>query len=200
MAKTREWMSMTLVALLLIGSIGTGSLLYSTKTQRVEMKIDTEDYYDAVYTLKGFLGLKDDIRKRADSNETLTASEDTVCENSGMGRMTQRITVADSKGILPICGTLSKMQDVFYPGTYEVKFGNKAMLAEKATMQVKMPVDKDQQVYILTGNKQDGYKQFAVVQADDNMVSFDTTVIQNYTISTTDIIRVQDVVASVITD
>ena len=200
MANTREWIRMTLVALLLIGSVGTGSLLYSNKAQRVEMKIDTEDYYDAVYTLKGFLGLKDDIRKRADSNETLTASEDTVCENSGMGRMTQRITVADSKGILPICGTLSKMQDVFYPGTYEVKFGNKAMLTEKATVQVKIPVDKDQQVYILTGNKQDGYKQFAVVQADDNMVSFDTTVIQNYTISTTDIIRVQDVVASVITD
>ncbi len=197
MAKSRNYLVIILVALTLWGSYGTGSHAYASKEQHTKMVMDDEVYHDALSTLKGFLGLRDDGRIQARKGNS---SEDTKCNLGHMDRMTQRVTVTGEKGVLPIVGTVTKMKDVFYPGTYEVKFGNKAMLTDKATIQVKMDVSKGEQIYVLTGDKESGYKQYTIVVADlDNTVSFDTSVIQNYTISTTDIIKAQDAVNSMLT-
>ena len=90
-----------------------------------------------------------------------------------------------------------KAQDAFYPGTYEVKFSNKAILTDTASVRVSLSVKEGEQVHILTGNKEKGYREYTVVTAQaDNVISFDTSVIQDYTISTTDIISAQEAMAS----
>ncbi|MDC7294793.1 MULTISPECIES: hypothetical protein [unclassified Butyrivibrio] len=112
------------------------------------------------------------------------------------GRLTQRVTIYDESGTLPISGTVTKSQDAFYPGTYELTFSRNAILNDKATVQVKMDVEEGQPVYILTGNKEKGYREVAVTTADSNKcVSFETQLLQNYTLSTTDISGAQEAMA-----
>ena len=113
------------------------------------------------------------------------------------GRLTQRVTIYDENGTLPISGTVTKSQDAFYPGTYELTFSKNAILSQNATVQVKMEVAEGQPVYILTGNKEKGYREVAVATADaDKCVFFETQLLQNYTLSTTNICEAQEAMAS----
>ena len=113
------------------------------------------------------------------------------------GRLSQRVTICDDNGTLPITGTVTKNQDAFYPGTYELKFSTNAILGRSATVQVKMDVYEGETVYILTGDKEKGYTQIGMVTADSNkVVCFDTTILQDYTLSTTDIAGAQAALAS----
>lgn len=112
------------------------------------------------------------------------------------GRLTQRVTIYDENGTLPISGTVTKSQDAFYPGTYELTFSRNAILNDEVTVQVKLDVEEGEPVYILTGNKEKGYREVAVVAADSNKcVSFGTQLLQNYTLSTTDICGAQEAMA-----
>ena len=110
--------------------------------------------------------------------------------------MTQRVTIFSENGVLPISGTVTKTQDAYYPGTYELKFGNKAILTSDANVCVSLNVNKGDKVYILTGDRENGYVEYKTVEAQqDNMIAFDTSVIQDYTLSTTDIVSAQEAMA-----
>lgn len=129
------------------------------------------------------------------------SEEEAVLSQKGLlnerGRLTQRVTIYDDEGTLPITGTITKIQDAFYPGTYELKFSKNATLTKSATVMVKVDVPAGEPVYILTGNKQEGYTEVAKVVADEGkLVSFETTDLQDFTISETDIMGAQAALAS----
>lgn len=136
----------------------------------------------------------------ADKNDELQEGQEATLSEGVLnerGRLSQRVTIFDDSGTLPISGTITKNQDAFYPGTYELKFSTNAILNKPATIQVKMDVAEGEHVYILTGDKEKGYNQIAVVTADANKeVSFSTQVLKDYTISTTDIVGAQAAMAS----
>ncbi len=112
-------------------------------------------------------------------------------------RLSQRVTVRTEEGTLPFSGTITKSKDAFYPGTYMIAFSNNAILNQTATIEVKFEVEEGETVYILTGNKDGGYSQYGVVTASANdCVEFKTNVLQNYTLSTTDICGAQEAMAS----
>ncbi|MCR5156762.1 MAG: hypothetical protein K6C96_08785 [Butyrivibrio sp.] len=114
-------------------------------------------------------------------------SEATYPELPGT-RLSQQVTVTTHKGFMTVGGTVTKCEDEFYPGTYEVKFSRKTILPSSAMVSVKLDVTPGDTVYVLTGTKDTGYRQFATVTADeDGRVAFNTNVIRDYTISTTDI-------------
>lgn len=193
MKNTRKWLFAFLVSVLFICCVAFGITAYSRTYSGNGMDMDDEVRSDAVYTLNGYLGMED--------NSSAGGREASVAEHNiddGVGRLTQRVTIVSDGNVLPISGTVTKMQDAFYPGTYVVRFSNKAILTSEATVKVRIDVAKDDQVYILTGDKDKGYTQVEVVTADeDNCVTFDTSVIQDYTISKTDIISAQAAMASV---
>ena len=184
-----------LVSVLFISAVFGGTFVYSKNRVRGNMDMDDSVRSDAVFALNGYLGLDDSSAGGIESSVSGQDSDD------GVGRLTQRVTIVSDGNVLPISGTVTKMQDAFYPGTYEVKFSNKALLTSEATIQVRIDVKKDEQVYILTGNKDTGYTQVEVVTTDsDNCVVFDTNVIQDYTISKTDIMSAQAAMANVMTN
>lgn len=164
-----------------------------------EMEVSSDVYDSAEHTLRSYFGMEE---QEDSSPEGMTASSiEPEVGIAKMGRMTQRVTVTRDAGILPISGTVTKMQDAYYPGTYELKFSTKAILTSDASVQVNISVDKGEKVYILTGDKELGYTEYAVVAAtDDNCVEFSTDMIRNYTISTTDIRSAQAAMASVMTN
>ena len=135
-----------------------------------------------------------------EDNEARSEQEQTLTEEGLLnerGRLTQRVTIFDENGTLPISGTITKSQDAFYPGTYELTFSKNVILNKTATIQVKMDVQAGQPVYVLTGSKEKGYREVAAVVADENKcVSFDTQLLQNYTLSTTDICGAQEAMAN----
>ena len=195
MMKTRKTLIAFLVTVLLICTFLAGSAISSRSKASSEMEMDSDVYNTAETTLKSFLGMEDSSsaggRESSGDNDALEPIDSSA-------RMTQRVTVLNENGVLPISGTVSKSQDAYYPGTYELKFSNKAILTSKATVQVVMDVEPGEQVYILTGDKDKGYSQVGVVEANtDNIVLFETAVIQDYTLSKTDIMSAQAAVASV---
>lgn len=197
MIKTRKYIIAFLVTVLLISSFFAGSVIYSKSEASSEMEVDSDVYDTAENTLKRFLGMEDD--------ESTAGGRDSSCDAieqlDSTARMTQRVTVANENGVLPISGTVTKLQDAYYPGTYELKFSNRAILTSTASVRVTMDVEPGEQVYILTGDKDKGYTQVAVVSADsDNCVVFETALIQDYTLSTTDIMSAQAAVASVMSN
>ncbi|MBP3817317.1 MAG: hypothetical protein J6H31_03365 [Butyrivibrio sp.] len=114
-------------------------------------------------------------------------------------RLSQRVTVKTDEGTLPFSGTITKSQDAFYPGTYKIVFSNNAILTDTATIEVKFQVKEGETVYILTGNKDGGYSQYAeVVAKEPGCVEFQTNILQNYTISTTNICGAQEAMASLV--
>lgn len=114
-------------------------------------------------------------------------------------RLSQRVTVKTDEGTLPFSGTIAKSHDAFYPGTYKIVFSNNAILTKTATVEVKFQVKEGETVYILTGNKDGGYSQYAeVVAKEQNCVEFQTNILQNYTLSTTDICGAQEAMASLV--
>ncbi|MCR5558149.1 MAG: hypothetical protein K6F75_11405 [Butyrivibrio sp.] len=193
MSRTKKIIA-SFVAVLLICSLLTASVIYTRNRQGAEMSVDDEVYEDAENTLMGFLGMEDEKTPLESTPEGIGTEDAGLNDNA---RMTQRVTIVSDAGVLPISGTVSKVQDAFYPGTYEVKFSNKAILTGLATIRVSLNVDQGETVYILTGTRETGYTQYDVVTAGvDNVVSFDTSVLQDYTISTTDIIGAQEAMAS----
>ena len=196
MKNTRKWVIAFLVSVLFICTFVVGSAAFSRNSSSGNMDMDDSVRSDAVFTLNGYLGLGNN--SNTSGGEASVASQETA---DGVGRLTQRVTIVSDGNVLPISGTVTKMQDAFYPGTYVVKFSNKALLTADATIKVRIDVAKDEQVYILTGNKDTGYTQIDVVTADsDNCISFDTDVIQDYTISKTDIMSAQAAMANVMTN
>lgn len=138
---------------------------------------------------------------QAGVSDTLIALLDATTDNDhaevkGDRRLSQKLTVTTQEGTLPVGGTVTKAQDAFYPGTYEIKFSNNVILTSRAVIQVMMDVKRGEKVYVLIGDRDKGYTQFAAVVAqEDNKVSFATNILQNYTISTTDISGAQQAMA-----
>ncbi len=194
MSKTKKIIITSFVAVLLICSILTISIVYTRNRHNAGMAVDDEVYEGAENTLMGFLGMEDDEVPLESSPDGNVAEEAGQSDNA---RLTQRVTVVSDDSVLPISGTVAKAQDAFYPGTYEVKFSNKAILTDIASVRVSLHVKEGDQVYVLTGDRDKGYTEYAIVTAEaDNVISFDTSVIQDYTISTTDIISAQEAMAS----
>ena len=120
-------------------------------------------------------------------------------EVRGSRRLSQNITVSNEDGTLSVGGTVTKSQDPFYPGTYTLSFSNNAILSSRCVVEVKMQVEKGDKVYVLVGDKDRGYSEFATVTAtENNMVSFATSILQDYTLSTTDIMGAQEAMACVL--
>jgi hypothetical protein len=191
MTKTRTIRMFILVAVVLICASFAGAIFqYGIDGKsRVSTAQDTPEESSS---LASFV-VTDDEEARSEREQTLT-EEGLLNER---GRLTQRVTIFDENGTLPISGTVTKSQDGFYPGTYELTFSKNVILNKTATIQVKMDVEAGQPVYILTGNKEKGYREVAVVVADeDKCVSFDTQLLQKYTLSTTDICGAQEAMAS----
>ena len=196
MTKTRKMAALSLVAALTICSLFLVSMGYFKRNGNVRMSVDKEIYHDAENTLMGFLGFKDDsIGVGNYTSKELTGNSGA----SGSTRLTQRVTVVSDESVLPISGTVTKAQDAYYPGTYELKFSNRAILTKEASVRVSLNVKAGDVVYILTGSKENGYHDYKTVKAvDDNVIAFDTCIIQDYTISTTDIVGAQEAMASVL--
>ncbi|MBE5829131.1 MAG: hypothetical protein E7305_06675 [Butyrivibrio sp.] len=117
----------------------------------------------------------------------------------GSKRLSQNVTVTNENGTLSVGGTVIKNQDPFYPGTYIVSFSNNSILSSRAVVEVRMKVAKGDTVYVLVGDKEKGYSEYTSVVADrDNAISFETNVLQDYTLSTTDIIGAQEAMACVL--
>ncbi len=117
----------------------------------------------------------------------------------GQKRLSQNITVTNEDGTLSVGGTVTKNQDSFFPGTYIVKFSKNSILSSRASVEVRMKVNRGDTVYVLVGDKEKGYSQFTTVTAErDNVISFDTNILQDYTLSTTDIMGAQEAMACVL--
>ena len=169
MTKTRKNMLIVLVTMLLMISVIAGAA--------VLVKTGSEANMDISYSLNKRLG--DDYGEHI--------------------RLSQRVTVNNEEGTLPYSGTIIKSEDAFYPGTYKVTFSKNAILSQTVMVNVKFDVPQGETVYILTGNKDCGYSQYAVVKTkEDNSVEFETNILQNYTLSTTDICGAQEAMASLI--
>ena len=113
-------------------------------------------------------------------------------------RLSQKLTVTTDDGAVVSSGTVTKIQDDFYPGSYKITFSKKAILTSKAVVEVQMDVKKGDDVYILIGDKDSGYTEYACVTAkEDNLVSFDTNILQDYTLSKTDIKSAQEAMADI---
>ncbi|MBO4458480.1 MAG: hypothetical protein J5802_12240 [Butyrivibrio sp.] len=153
-----------------------------------------EEYNDAEETLLGYLGVDQDKE-----NTSVESGGNDIADLNANSRFTQRVTVRGDGEMLPVSGTVTKDADAFYPGTYEISFSTNAILTEQATIEVEMDVLKGDEVYILTGDKDSGYEEFAVVTADKyNTVRFTTDKLQTYTLSKTNIAAAQEAMAGII--
>lgn len=199
MTMTRKKMIFSLVTVFLICIVFFISVFFNRHfTVASQMNVDAEVYEDAEHTLKGFLGMKDDGQGGKFRKHRSDKSEEELIGDEG-SRMTQRVTIVSDSGVLPISGTVTKAQDAYYPGTYELKFGNNAMLTSEADIYVSLNVKRGDKVYILTGDRENGYVEYKMIEAqEDNRISFGTNIIQDYTISTTDIISAQEAMAMLV--
>ena len=182
MIKTRKFKIVILVAFL-IGCLTTaGAYRYFAGTSRDDRSLEgvQKGFPEALMTLL---------------NDT---SESDNAEVKGVRRLSQKLTVTTKDGVVPVTGTVTKAQDAFYPGTYEIKFSDNALLGSNAVVQVAMNVKKGDKVYILTGDKNSGYTEYAaVVATENNVISFSTNILQDYTLSTTDIDSAQQAMADI---
>lgn len=198
MTKTGKIVIMSLITAFLIGIGFATSVIFASGIDISEKKVNDAVYQEAENTLMDYLGYnrERDVTIPADGY----IDNSLPCDSDGlMTRMTQRVTIMTDDGILPISGKLVKQQDVFYPGTYELKFSNNATLTETARIQVRINVRKGEPVYILTGDKDHGYTEYDVVEAcGENCVVFNSGSIRDYTISTTDIQSAQEAMASIV--
>ena len=178
------------VAAIIIGTIVTCFVMLGHGNKFSKMTVNDAVFRSAEDTLANYFAAGSQVPYARPDRRTGT--------DDSMGRLTQRVTISANDRILPISGTVTKIQDAFYPGTYELSFTNDAILTGKVSVQVKIGVKKGESVYILTGDKNVGYSEYTVVEAEeDNCVVFDTNVIRNYTISTTDIRSAQKAIGLV---
>ena len=156
--------------------------------------------------LKGvrIYGISYSILLNVDSEEddSSDSDEEIVADLTANSRFTQRVTVKDDNDeILPYSGTITKNPESFYPGTYGISFNQNDLLPNMATVEVEMDVLKGDEVYILTGDKDSGYTEYAVVTVDKyNTVRFSTDMLQTYTLSTTNIAAAQEAMAGIVGD
>lgn len=175
------------VALIAIGSF-IGSLVYAVRIDDSGSHGKKEIYHSAEEVLLSFMGDDAGSGKKGKS-----------AQGNANSRLTQRVTVMSEEEVLPYSGTVTKLQDAFYPGTYEIEFSTPALLPKEASVEVQMDVNEGEEVYILTGNKETGYTEYAVVTVDTgNIVKFNTDKLQTYTISTTDITAAQKAMSGII--
>ena len=177
------------VALIAIGSF-IGSLVYAVNVEDRGSYGQKEIYRSAEEALLSFMG---------DDNSSFKGKKGTNADGTANSRLTQRVTVSSEEGVLPYSGTVTKLQDTFYPGTYEIEFSQPMILTGMASIEVQMDVNEGGEVYVFTGNKNSGYKEYAVVKVDTgNVVRFTTDKLQKYTISTTDITAAQKAMSDII--
>lgn len=192
MTRARKTQIMLFVAVILMFAVFAGVVVRIGESGRGSVSTAQDVPAENGNALASFVVTSEE---GADSSQGQTLSEDGILNERG--RLTQRVTIYDENGTLPISATVTKSQDAFYPGTYELTFSRNAILSKKATVQVKVDVMEGETVYILTGNKEKGYVEVAKAQADaDKCVFFETQLLQNYTLSTTNICEAQEAMAS----
>ncbi len=137
------------------------------------------------------------VESSAISDIIVGAGRGTVNEDI---RLSQQVTVTTDEGTIPVSGKIVKSKDEFYPETYELSFSKNAILSSEATIEVKMASAKaGDRVYVLIGNKNNGYREYATVDVQaDGKVAFSTNIIQNYTLSTTNIKGAQEAMADLL--
>ena len=178
MKKSSKQVVLYIVGAVLLVLITAGSIFYASDILKM-LRDGDELYVRAEDMIEGY------IRDRRDS-----LGDGSVVP--GEKRLSQKVTITRQNSLVPIGGTVTKSSDAFYPGTYEVKFTKTKILNSKATIYLNIDVEPGQTVYVLVGDKELGYKNFATIEAaDQNTVAFETNVIRDYTVSTTDIIGAQ---------
>ncbi len=185
MIKARK-VGMMLLVTFLIGCIAfAGCLLYTRS-----IKLSTEGGGNVTS------GMSDVLIELLDDS---TQDPDGTGEVLSGKRLSQKLTVTTDEGVLAVSGTVTKVQDAFYPGSYELKFARNAILSSRAQIQVQMEVNKGEEVHILTGDRENGFTEFAsVIVTQENRVSFYTSILQDYTLSTTDIMSAQAAMADML--
>lgn len=181
MKRARKLVVTVLVTFLLGCIVFAGVAIHADR--RNAASCDGEAYNAVMETLLGIAGIEVD-----DKDADVLAGR----------RLSQKLTVTTDDGAVVSGGTVTKIQDDFYPGSYKITFSKKAILTSRAVVEVQMDVKKGDDVYILIGDKDSGYTEYACVKAkEDNFVSFDTNILQDYTLSKTDIKSAQEAMADI---
>jgi hypothetical protein len=182
MKRARKLVVTVLVTFLLGCIVFAGVAIHADR--RNAASCDGEAYSAVMETLLGIAGIEVD-----DKDADVLAGR----------RLSQKLTVTTDDGAVVSGGTVTKIQDDFYPGSYKITFSKKAILTSRAVVEVQMDVKKGDDVYILIGDKDSGYTEYACVTAkEDNLVSFDTNILQDYTLSKTDIKSAQEAMADIL--
>ena len=191
--KRARWVVIVLAVVFVVALSAVCLHVYNRHGSNQQAADNEDAYYAAEETLLKYLGVDD---KKDDASGS---DEEIVADLSTNSRFTQRVTVKDDNDeMLPYSGTITKDSDSFYPGTYEISFNQNDLLPNKATVEVEMDVLKGDEVYILTGDKDSGYTEYAVVTVDKyNTVRFSTDMLQTYTLSTTNIAAAQEAMAGI---
>ena len=181
MNKTRK-AAIAVLVMFLIGCIAfAGFAVYADK--QTSTNNDGDCYNAVTEAILGLAGI--DLDKEA--GDVL-----------GDKRLSQKLIVTTDNGAVISSGTVTKIQDDFYPDSYKITFSKKAILTSRAVVEVTMDIKKGEEVYILIGDKDSGYTEYACVTAkEDNLVSFDTNILQDYTLSKTDIKSAQEAMADI---
>lgn len=192
--KRARWVVIVLAVVFVVALSAVSIHIYRRHGSNQQTADNEDAYYAAEETLLKYLGVDNKEDDSSDSDEEIVAD---LTANS---RFTQRVTVKDDNDeILPYSGTITKDPDSFYPGTYEISFNQNDLLPNMATVEVEMDVLKGDEVYILTGDKDSGYTEYAVVTVDKyNTVRFSTDMLQTYTLSTTNIAAAQEAMAGIV--
>lgn len=193
--KRARWVVIVLAVVFVVALSAVSIHIYRRHGSNQQTADNEDAYYAAEETLLKYLGVDNKEDDSSDSDEEIVAD---LTANS---RFTQRVTVKDDNDeILPYSGTITKNPESFYPGTYEISF-NQEILPKEVTVEVEMDVLKGDEVYILTGDKDSGYTEYAVVTVDKyNTVRFSTETLQTYTLSTTNIAAAQEAMAGIVGD
>ena len=182
MTKARKAAMAVLVTFLLLCMIFAGFAVYADRETTTNS--NSEAYNAVAEALLGIAGVE-------------VENQDSASVLSGR-RLSQKLTVTTEDGVIVSGGTVTKIQDDFYPGSYKISFTKKAILTSRAEVEVAMDVKKGDEVYILIGDKDSGYTEYACVTAkEDNLVSFTTNILQDYTLSMTDIKSAQEAMADI---
>ena len=194
--KRARWVVIVLAVVFVVALSAVSIHIYRRHGSNQQTADNEDAYYAAEETLLKYLGVDNKEDDSCDSDEEIVAD---LTANS---RFTQRVTVKDDNDeILPYSGTITKNPESFYPGTYEISFNQNDLLPNMATVEVEMDVLKGDEVYILTGDKDSGYTEYAVVTVDKyNTVRFSTDMLQTYTLSTTNIAAAQEAMAGIVGD
>ena len=194
--KRARWVVIVLAVVFVVALSAVSIHIYRRHGSNQQTADNEDAYYAAEETLLKYLGVDNKEDDSSDSDEEIVAD---LTANS---RFTQRGTVKDDNDeILPYSGTITKNPESFYPGTYEISFNQNDLLPNMATVEVEMDVLKGDEVYILTGDKDSGYTEYAVVTVDKyNTVRFSTDMLQTYTLSTTNIAAAQEAMAGIVGD